>query len=254
LFISVATVLLVVSLSLAQLTETEPATRILARTIAILAEVDSFIEDHREPLVREAEASEGGTVAVEDFPVLVELTSGEVLAEDQAGLRNLIVRRAAERVYKEGPSAFREEGGGSPSLASREGILERFMDAFRSDRHDTFMIATYASTAALLVLAVFLLLTSQIEHGLIRLGTAVALGALVVVIAAGCSWLALALAGAGSDDYLTSEFFGLLEDIIRVHVRNAIIVLGAAVALGALGFVLSLGMRRTAHSDQVLEP
>jgi hypothetical protein len=237
--LALSVVALLGAISLAQITEEAPAKRSLARSIAILSEVDAFLDDNVEALRTEAEASGGGTVEVAGFPVAVTLSSGDVLNNDDADIRAIILSRAATQMYDDGSSAFREQGDGETSTISTQRAIELWMKLVQPGPHDAFVVAAAVLAGITAVLAFVVLLTSPLHRGLVRAGLSVASGGLAVAGASGIIMLLLELASGGLDDYMRSEFAGVLADAAWAPLRNGLIALGGGVALAALGLVLA---------------
>jgi hypothetical protein len=242
--LAVATAVLLVTLSLAQASEEAAAKRSLARSVAILAEVDAFLEDRLDALRQEAEASENGLVEISDFPVVIVVPADGLLNEDEAAVRALLLRAAADRIYEEGPSAFRDDASGDPSLVSRERAIDESMDLFRPDTHDALFLVAAISAGVTVVLALALLLVSPLHRGLVLVGMSVAAGTIPVLLVSGLLWLAARSGADGSGDYLAAEYLELVEALILAPLRNGLVFLASAVCLALLGLVLTPRRRR----------
>jgi hypothetical protein len=234
--LAVAVAFLLVSLSLAQLTAETQAKRSLARSIAMLTEIDAFVDDNGEALRREAEASGGTPVVVAGFPIEIQLQPDAVVNADQERLRALILERAAERVHDDGLSAFPAGGSASLSLSTRE-ALENWMSLNRPGPHDILVVMAGVFSVITLLLAIANVLLSPLPRGLARVGLATVAGAAPVVLVAGFAVLAIEI-GSDSSGYLTREYAELLKEAFWAPLRNGIVFLGAGAALFALGFVL----------------
>ena len=144
--------LMLSSLALSNVTEEGPATRSIARSLAILTEVDAFLDAEYAEL-RERASAMAGEVTLADFPVAVSFTAEEVLATDQAGFRELLLSRSAQRVYDDGASVLREGRKDQTGLFSTENVLRRGLELLRPTPHRVFFGLTVALAIIGLVLA-----------------------------------------------------------------------------------------------------
>ena len=225
--------LMLCSLALSNVTEEGPATRSIARSLAILTEVDAFLDAEYEDL-RERASATTDDVALTDFPVEIFFAPEEVLATDQAGFRELLLSRSAQRVYDDGASVLREGRTDKARFFSTENVLRRGLELLRPTPHRYFFGLTVALAIVALLLALGL---GQAAGGYGRL---VAIGLSVFLVS--ISFLALAIgvrftlrvAADGADDYLLVEFLQLGQELAWAPIRNGMIFSGgAAVLLGA---------------------
>ena len=146
--LSLVVVLLLGALACSNLTAEGPAKRSIARSLAILTEVDAFLDAEYEDL-RERAAATNDDVALTDFPVQVFLTPEEVLATDRATFRELLLSRSAGRIYDDGAALLREDREDESGFFSTEGLLRRGIDVLRPGPHRVF----FGLTIALAVIA-----------------------------------------------------------------------------------------------------
>ena len=234
--------LLLVALSLTHLTAEGPAKRSLHQSVAILTEVDAFLDERWETFREEAEKRLGQDerLMLPDFPVPVVFTPQEVLATDREGFRSLLLTRAADRVYKDGMSAFREEQEDDIGISSLPGALRSGMDLLRPTPHAVVVALTIALSAIAALLALGLVLAGRGYGRLVALGVSVSLAALLFFVSAIALRFALGLAADGLDDYLALEFLALGEELTWAPIRNGMIFSVGGGVLLALGATLAL--------------
>ena len=234
--------LLLLALSLAHLTAEGPAKRSLRQSVAILTEVDAFLDEHWETVREEAEQTPGQDerLMLPDFPVPVAFMPQEVLASDREGFHALLLTRATERVYEEGMSAFQEEQEDDIGIFSLPGALRNGMDLLRPTPHAVVVALTIALSAIAALLALGLVLAGRGYGRLLALGVAVSLAALLFFISAIALRFALRLAADGLDDYLAPEFLALGEELTWAPIRNGVIFSVGGGVLIALGATLAL--------------
>ncbi len=230
--------LLLCALALSNITEEGPATRTIGRSLAILTEVDGFLDAEYEGL-RERASATNEEVVLTDFPVAVSFTPEEVLATDQAGFRELLLSRSAQRVYDDGASVLRDGRDPQVGFFSIEHVLRRGLEVLRPTPHRFFFGLTIALAIGAFVLALGLALATRGYGRLLAIGLSVFLVATPFLALAIGVRFALGVAADSVDDYLSQEFFQLGQELAWAPVRNGIIFsAGATVLLGA-GSVLA---------------
>ncbi len=226
-------------LSLANVTAEGPAQRSLGQSVAILTEIDAFLDDHLETLRLEAEQAEAAAVVLPDFPVQVSLSTEEILTSDREEFRSLLLARSAERIHEDGVAIFQEDRGAEISFFSPQGALRSGMDFLRPTPHRVLMRLTIALGALAALLTLGLALASRGYGRLLALGLSIFLAATPFLILAVAVRFAFRLAADGLDDYFASEFLELGQDLTWAPVRNGIIfTIGGGVMLVA-GAVLT---------------
>ena len=223
--------LLLFALSFSNATAEGPAKRSLSRGIAILIEIDAYLDDNIERLQQQAAQADDGPLSLPDFPIEVELSGEEIGSADRGQIRDLLLTRSAERVYDEGMAAFQtdEQGIGffSPQGAARTG-----MNLFRTTPHNVMAVVTILLAVVAAGLALRLVTASPGYSRLLALGASVCLAAIPFLILAIAVRLALRLAADGMDEYLAREFLELGQELSWAPIRNGIIFsVGGAVAL-----------------------
>ena len=230
-------------LSFAHATAEGPAKRSLRHSLAILTEVDTFLEDHWETLRQEAAQTQEESPEPPDLPVAVSFTPDEVLASDRDEFRALLLTRMADRVYEQGVATFREERGAEIGFFSTQGAVRSGMDFLRPTPHRVLTALTIALAAAAGLLALSLALTTRGHGRLVSLGLAVVAAAVPFLVLAVAVRFALRLAADGLDDYLAREFLTLAQEMTWAPIRNGLIF-----AVGG-GVVLLAGTALARWSD-----
>jgi hypothetical protein len=233
--------LLVGALSFRQMSSPPVAHQLIAEGVAALTEVDSVLSEHLEEMRnRAATARDGDLVALPGYPLPVRFTRDEALRLTPAEVREVLLERSAAIVYDEGLSAFNQTGGGSLSLFSSQGALDRLVRLL-SDRNRTF--ADVASVVFGLLTAVGGVMVGLRSTGLSRvraLGVPL-LGAAAVGIVVFGGLLALALGRWWGGDPFSDRVDAIIGDAIGIFRRNYFILgaLGLALVVGGLLFELA---------------
>lgn len=225
--------LMLCALAFSNVTEEGPATRSIARSLAILTEVDAFLDAEYAEL-RERASATTGDVALTDYPIAVSFTAEEVLTTDQAGFRELLLSRSAQRVYDDGSSVLREGRDDQAGFFSTENVLRRGLEMMRPTPHRVFFGLTVALAIGALALATALGLAANGYGRLLAVGLSIFLGAVpFLALAVGVRFV-LRVAVDGADGYLSHEFLQLGQELAWAPIRNGMIFsTGAAVLLGA---------------------
>ena len=237
--------LLLLVLSFAHMTAEGPAKRSLGQGIAILTEVDAFLDAHLEALREEAaERDAGDEIELPDFPISVSFTAEEVLGADREGFRALLLSRSTDLVYEDGMSVFEEDSSTGVNFFSSQGLIRRGMDFLREGPHNALTALTWALAAVAAALTLGLALACRGYGRLVALGTSVSLAALPFLLLAVAARFALRLAADGLDEYLAREFLELVRELTWAPIRNGIIL-----SIGGLLF-LALGTALARWSDR----
>jgi hypothetical protein len=236
--------LLLLALSLSNVTAEGPARRALGHSVAILAEVDAYLDDRYEALREEAAQGGEGRIVLSDFPVEVAFQPEEIETSSRESFRALLLERSAERVYREGASAFEVSATADMGFSSLQGTTRNGIDFLRSRPHNALLIATAALGVTAALLAVALVLNCRGYGRLQAIGVSVSLAALPFLVLAIAARFGLRVAADGLDDYVASEFVVLGEELAWAAIRNGIIFsVGAGVFL-VLGIALPLAASR----------
>lgn len=203
--------LLLFALSFSNATAEGPAKRSLSRSIAILTEIDAYLDDNIEQLQQAAQA-EDGPLSLPDFPIELELTAEEIGSADRGEIRNLLLSRSAERVYDEGMSAFQTDEQGI-GIFSPQGAVRTGMNLFRTTPHNIMAVLTILLAVVAAGLVVRLAVVSRGYGRLVALGASICLAAIPFLILAIALRFALRLAADGTDEFLAREFLELGQEL-----------------------------------------
>lgn len=237
--------LLFAALSLTQVTAEGPATRSLRHSVAILAEIDAYLDTQYDALRQEASATESRTVEPPDFPVAVSFTPDEVLASDRASFRNLLLDRATGRLYDEGASVLREEGAPGVDTFSAPGAVRQGLDLLRPTPHRVLNWVTVGLAIAAAVLAGGLALACRGYGRVVGIGIALSWAAVSFLIVSMSVRFAFRVGADGSDDYFSRQFLALGEELAWGPLRDAIILSVGGAAVLLLGMTLAFWSDRT---------
>lgn len=238
---AVSLFLLILSLSVRQVTAPSNAMVMLESGIAVLTDVDRLIEDEGPQLRLLAENSRDDVFELPGYPLDVAVDREELELPD-AELRDRVLSRSAALVYAEGIDAFDRTGEQRINRLSSEGLLEMAVAQVSETTYDRATLGTIVfglTTAALGALFV----ASSHGWGRMRgLGFATAAGALPgVFLFAFFSW---AIGQLGGND-------GFMEDIreitrwgARAPLRNFGIVFIAGATIAVAGMVLGFAEKR----------
>ena len=229
---------LLCSLAFANITAEGSAKRSLAQSLAILTEVDTFLDAEYE-ILRERASETTGQVALTDFPVPVLFTAEEVLAGDRAEFRELLLSRAAERLHKDGASVLLEGREGDEGFFSTEGALRRGIDILRPAPHRI----SYGLTIALAVIAAGLAVAlASVTRGygrIVAVGVSLLLASAPFLAFAVAVRFAFRVAADGADDYVSHEFLQLGQELAWAPIRNGIIFMVGAAITALAGSLLA---------------
>ncbi len=237
---------LLVVLSLASVTAEGPAKRSLRHSLAILFEVDAYLDDHFETLRQEATRTQGPSLTLPDLPIDASLTPQEVRSASRDEFRELLLSRSADRLYDEGTSVLQEDRAAEVDFFSPQGAVRTGMDFLRATPHRVLNLLTIGLAATAGVIALALVLATKGYGRLSSLGISVVAAAVPFVVLAVAIRFAFRLAADGLDDYLVSEFLQLGQELTWAGIRNGIIfsVGGAVVAAAGTGLALWSDSRR----------
>jgi hypothetical protein len=234
---------LLATLSFANVTQEGAAKRSLREGIAVLSEVDAYLDTHYTVLQDEATEGSEAEVTVDDFLVEVSFTRDEVLSSDRAEFRGLLLSRAAGRVYEDGTDVIRGEGAGGTGEISGAEALRSGLDFLRPHPHRVLTSLTLGLAGLAGVLSLALVLTSRSYAGLAGLGVAVFLASGALLIAAIAVRFAFRLAADSVDDGFVDEMLVLGQELTWAPIRNGIIFTAGGAILAALGTALAFESR-----------
>jgi len=234
--------LLVVSLSVRQVTAPTHALPVLESGIAVVTDVNQLVADQAPPAREQAQTSSDQFFTLPGYPLDVALSRSELLGLGDEQLAALLLQRSAALVYAEGLGAFDRTGEQSFDRFSSQGLVELAVGQVSRSTHGR---ATTAAIFFLLATALFAILLVIIAAGWTRLrglGVAIAVGAVPgLLIFAGLSRLVGNLGGA---DPFESDLREISSTVLRVPVRNFGIVVITGIMLVTASYVLPLIERR----------
>lgn len=238
--------LLLAALSLAQVTAEGPAMRGLRHSVAILTEIDAFLDQRYDEIRAQAAADDQGSITLTDLPVAPTFSPAEVTETGRDEFRAILLDRMAKRVYDDGSGAFADGGSGSPGFFSSAGVVERGMDLLREDPHRIFTVLTIILSAIAALLTAALVSATRGFGRLAAVGFSVSIAAVAVLIPAIAVRFAFDLAADRADDYLAHEFLLLGRELTWASIRDSAIFAGAGLLALAAGATLALWSGRRA--------
>lgn len=233
---------LMASLSFAQVTEEGPAKGALGSTVGILSEVDALLDTRYEALRQDASGAEApDELKVPDFPLELSFTPEEItsnsdsLDSDREAFRALLLSRAADQVYEDGPGAFEAGQDADIGFFSTEGALKTGMNLLRERPHEVSAKLTIALAALSAVLALGVALVCRGYGRVAAIGLSVVLASTPFLVLAVAVRFTLRLGADGTDDYMAREFLELGQEMAWAAVRGGIVFAVCGIALLVLG-------------------
>jgi hypothetical protein len=229
---------LLFAVSFAAVTAPGPAERALGRSVAILTQVDTYLDGHFQSIQQQAAQTQEQNVTLPDFPIAVSFTPQEVRQAGREQFRALLLERAAAVLHDQGMSAFRQGRASEGSFFSAEGAIRTGMDLFRPVPHRLFVGLTIALGLAGALLALTLAQTTQGDARLQTLGLSTLLASVAFLALAVAVRFVFRLAAVAADDYLAHEFLGLGRQLTWAPIRDGLIVMVGGLSLVAAGAAL----------------
>jgi hypothetical protein len=229
---------LLFAVSFAAVTAPGPAERVLGRSVAILTQVDTYLDRHFQSIQQQAAQTQEQKVTLPDFPIAVSFTPQEIRQADREQFRALLLERAAGVLHDDGMSAFRQGRASEGSFFSTEGAIRTGMDLLRPVPHRVFVGLTIALGLAAALLALTLAQTTQGSARLQTLGLSTLLASVVFLALAVAVRFVFRLAAVAADDYLAREFLRLGRQLTWAPIRDGLIVMVGGASLVAAGAAL----------------
>lgn len=233
-----AVIAFVAFLSLAQVASPGPGERIMARTVAVLTEIDTSIVEIEESLAESAGEAGQDPVPVPDFPVPVEVPRELALSGDTGSLREAILTQSGERMYDDGVSVWDDtDPDAQQTIAdnSSAGGTRAALVVVGGTPRLIFLALAAISLVVAAGLAVALTFQMHALERLVALGASLLAGGapgLVVVF-----FMRFVPSLATGDDAFSEGLSNIAEDAVSVALRNYLIV----TVLGAAFLVVGLG-------------
>jgi len=243
--LAVDVALLLIALAFTNITADGPAKRTLGQSVAILTEVDTFLNEHYPSLQLDAKQTNDAKVSLRDFPLAVTFSPQEINSTTREQFRALLLERSAALLHDKGMSAFRGGRSSETSSLSPQGAVRASLDLLRPTPHRVFLGVTIALAVSGAALAAALARSTRGFDRLAALGLSMSFAALPFLILAVALRFALRIAASGTDDYLARELLGLGEQLAWAPIRDGIIFSAGGAALLAVGSSLSRWSDRT---------
>ena len=241
---AITTAIAILFLTATQLTQRNTAQQFLARAMSSLLEIDQFVLNVWPEL--EAEAAQGDSIPLSDFPVSLQLDR-QGLADGPEAVAEAIAAATASLIYDDGLEALSE----SPRafrLLSRGALFDGSVGRLTGGGHQLATVVLIVSGTLVILLA---LATSAQVRGLSRIGApafSIGLGAALVWIFAAVAHSAFVGQAETNADPFAAELGLIAADAISLAVRNATILTltsGAVAALSLAGGGLLRAVERT---------
>lgn len=228
------------ALVLFQATSEGTSKRSLRRAVAALSEVDVLLDRNYDSLRTEASnGAPGDTFELADFPVNVPLTRDEVMSSSKPQLRDLLLDRSANIMYRHGTGPLRATPGAGIGVGpfTAGGVTDRGLGFLTSGHHDMLRVLTLVLAGASGLLCVVL---AALCRGFARLASvgAVVLAASMPLLAAGAAVrLYVHFASGSQTEYLQREFLAIGRGLAWIPIRDGL----ALAALGAVALAIGAG-------------
>ena len=229
-------VALLFALSFAAVSSQGPAERVLGRSVAILTEVDAYVDGHFAAIQQQASQTQEPAVTLPDFPLALSFLPAEVQHSNRDQFRALLLERSAELLHDHGAAAFRQGRPSQGGYLSPEGALRAGMDILRPAPHGLFAGFTIAFgiVAALLALAI----TPAARDWLQTVGLSALLASVLFVAFAAVVRAVFWIAASAVDDGFARAFLTLAQQLTWAPIRDGLIVMVGGAALALAGSVL----------------
>jgi hypothetical protein len=225
--------LLLAALALTNITSAGPSQRALAHSVAILTEVDSFLDERYPAIQAEAQETNEASVPVRGFPVEVAFTPSEVAELERSEFREELLNRAAAVVHDNGLDAFSPDSSTEVDSVSMQGAVRAGLDFLRPTPHRVLTWVTAGLAIAAAVLTVGLALSTRGWGRLTAIGLTVLVASAPFLVLSVALRFMLRVAADGSDDYVVQEFLQLAQELDWAAIRQSLIfTIGGSLFLG----------------------
>jgi len=234
---------LLVALPLFQVTSKGPAKQTLRRAVAALTEIDPLIDrDYADLQQRAGALPSGQTTQMRDFPIDVPLTRDEALGSSKQTLRDLLLDRSADIMYREGTEPLRATTGDRQHVGffTIGGITDHGLGFLRSRNHDILAGVTFSLAALAAVLGVTLAALCRGFGRLAGVGGVVLLGAIPLAVAGIGARFYMRIVSTGDTEYIQKQFLEIGQAIAWIAIRDGL----AFTVLGGVFLVTGVACAR----------
>lgn len=218
-----------------QLTSEDTGQRVLRRSLAATTGIDDVMPRIESDLDRLSESGGGGSVTVPGFPIAVTLTAEEAADLRGAELRDLILDRAAAKLYDEGGSAWASadpEADREIERVSAAGAMDYGLGFVRDSTNTVFLVMAVLLAIIVIGIAGVLLVILPWDMRLLVSGGVALLAGLPLL--AGAVALRFVFRTANDDgDPFVQALLDLGVDSMWVPIRNSFVI-------SSFGFMLVL--------------
>lgn len=249
---ALALLVLVVSLSLWQVTRPARAYELVRGAVAATLDLPRYVAERGDEL--RALAEQGEQFLPPAFPVEVWLTPEEVSGAADGELGELLLARATDGVYVRGAEAFDTEGAADFGRLSQPGLFDLFVDSLTGPLGARAGLVAVVAAVVAAVAAAVAVVRAGWERALPALGWGAVSGVLPVVVLAALLQLWLTR-GLGGDPY-TDRLGQVFAEPFELLRNDGLAVLGAGLVLliGARMLRLLLGGGVAAEDGERAEP
>jgi uncharacterized membrane protein len=244
---------LLVSLQLFQLTSEGASKRTLRRSVAALTEIDPLLDRNYDALQQAAQnAGPDETIQLADFPIAVPLTPDEVRGLSKDQLRDVLLDRSADVMYRSGTAPLRDTAAtdGSVGRFSVAGLTEHGLGFLRNRNHNILAVTTFILAAISLVLALTLMAMCRGFGRLTSVGSVVVLAAAPVVLGGIGARFYMRIVSNGDTEYIQREFLEIGQGLGWIPIRDgaAFTVFGLLILTVGFASATWAGRREASHS------
>ena len=228
-----------VSLMLLQLTAEGSSKRTLRRSVAAITEIDRLLDRHYDEMQQRARASKTGDgVQLDGFPIAITFTPAEINGASKQQIRNMILDRAADALYRHGSGRLRDSAarGGSVGRFSLGGLTEHGLGFLRGRVHDILLITTIVLAVLCGVLAGALALTCRGFGRLGAIGGTVLIASVPLVTFGIGARFYMRILTDGDKGFIEREFLEIGQALAWIPIRDglALMVFGIVCVVTAL--------------------
>ena len=235
--------------SFATITTQSPAERALGRSVAILTEIDTYLDRYFPAVQQQAAQANDQRVTLPNFPLNVTFAPSDVQGASRDQFRALLLNRSGALLRHDGAAAFEEAGGSRGGGAAPGAWIRAVLDLLRPKPHWTSVGLGAVLGVAALPLC-FALLAGESRHARVRaLALTVFASALTFLVLAAIGWLILRAAASATDDYATHQFLTLAGQLAWAPLR-----VGLVVMLGSIAFVATIWLLTPSTSTRYPQP